>query len=227
MHFNYPTPYRSSPFSSPREKPEHLLKVTGEGKVSTSPNRAIITLGVQNENDNLTIAQKQNANTISTVISSLVNLGIPNEYIKTVEYRIEPHYDYKEGEQIFRGYRVKHLLEIKNDQIRNTGSIVDKAVQQGANIVRNIEFTVKDSDLYYEQALKRALQNAEQKAYTVTNKIGAQLNQTPVLLDEVSRTVKPVPFMQESMVKAEATPIQTGEMEIAATIRVEYMVIPY
>ncbi|OIJ15544.1 hypothetical protein BKP35_00690 [Anaerobacillus arseniciselenatis] len=201
----------------------NCLKVSGEGTISVSPNQAKIKVGVMTEHESLQQAQQENTKIISDVINALINLGVPNENIQTVTYRIEPLYDYENGRQIFRGYRVTHQLQIKIEDVDLVGQIVDLAVSQGANTISNIQFTVSQPEFHYNEALRIALNDAYMKAYTLTTQLNVNLNPIPIKLDEYSQiSSPPVPFTQTFMAQAEATPIQPGEIKISATVIAQY-----
>lgn len=202
----------------------NCLKVSGEGTISVSPNQVNVTIGAITEKKSLQEAQKENAMIISNIITAMVQLGIPRKNIQTVIYRIDTLYDYKDGIQLFRGYSVNHQLQVKIDDIEKTGLIVDHAVNQGANTVSNIEFTVAHPEAYYNEALKLALQNAYVKAFTLTSQLAVNLNPIPFKLEELSkRTSPPVPYSPTLKAHTEATPIQPGEITISATIIVDYL----
>ncbi len=196
-----------------------MLTVSGEGKVSVTPDRAIITLGVVTEHVQLAEAQKENNEKMASVIHSLIRLGIPRENIKTAEFRIEPQYDYVEGKQVFRGYKVTHLLRVTIDQVAAVGRIVDTAVANGANQVTSVQFTVSEPTVYYNQALSLALTNSLRKAETLAQSMGVTLLRIPVDIEEVTQAA-PQPILYRT---AAETPIQPGEVEIVAQIRVKYL----
>lgn len=207
----------------PQQIPSKCLKVSGEGTISVAPDQVSLTIGVITEKKSLQEAQAENAMIISNVLTAMLQLGIPKENIQTIVYRIDTLYDYRDGVQIFRGYSVTHLFQVKIDDIEKTGLVVDHAVSQGANSVSNIEFTVAHPEAYYNEALKLALQNAYLKALTLTSQLTVNLNPIPYKIEEISkRTSPPVPYSLTLMAKAEATPIQPGEITISATIIVDY-----
>jgi uncharacterized protein YggE len=224
--------YYSHPLSSPAmtaaplsHNSRPLIEVTGEGKVSTAPSRAIIVLGVITESPSLATAQSENASAVTNVINSLLRLNIPREQIQTVTYRIEIQYNYKDGTQIFRGYRVTHLLQITIDRVEQTGLVVDTAVNSGANFVSSIRFTITNLEIYYNQALSTALQNAESKANTIARTLGVKLVRTPIKITEETRVIEPpIPFQASLLAEGAAapTPIQPGELEIRAVLRAQY-----
>lgn len=199
----------------------NTLIVSGEETILAAPDQAIIKLGVITENKDPAAAQQENANTISNVINAIIGLGLPEEHIRTVEYRIEPQYEYQESTQIFRGYKVTHLLQLTISGIKQVGDILDTAVRNGANTVSSLRFTLSNQEGYYNQALSLALENARDKAAALAKTLGVTLNKTPDLVQEVSVN-QPILFESATLLKNAQTPIQPGELEIPAAVKVEY-----
>ncbi len=218
MHSEYPHPLSNTH----NRHTSQILKVTGEATIQAAPDQAIITLGVHTENIDPKLAQQENSQTISEIITALKELGIAEENIKTSDYRIDPQYNYVDGKEIFKNYRVQHMLQIKTKEIEQVGAIVDSAVKHGANSVSNIRFALANSDSYYNQALTIALSKAYEKALTLTRAIEATLNPIPIQMEELSAATPPIVYQATSYVKASTTPIIPGELQITATIRVEY-----
>lgn len=207
----------------PSEK-STVIKVTGEGKVTVQPDKAEITLGASTEDKVLMTAQENNAKTISQIKNALNQIGILDEHIRTVNYSIYPQYDFAEGKQIFKGYKVEHLLLVIVTQIENTGLVVDTAVGNGANIISGIKFDTSHYNHYEQHALSLAVINAGQKAETIANTLRVQLTKIPILVEEnVRHPGGPIPFQTTAFVKSEAvTPIQPGTMEITSSVTAEF-----
>lgn len=200
-----------------------IIEVSGEGTVSAPPDRAVIDLGVITEKPSLSDAQRDNAASITNIVHSLVQLGIPKEQIQTVTYRVDIQYNYVEGKQILRGYQVTHMLQITLEQINQTGLVVDTAVNHGANSVSGIRFSIANPDMYYNRSLALAVKNAEAKAMTIARTIGATLITLPVKVQEEARSREPIPYQASLMAQsAPATPILPGELKITAAIRAAY-----
>ncbi|WP_096200604.1 SIMPL domain-containing protein [Bacillus sp. FJAT-45350] len=214
----YSFPSQVSPI---KQNGTNELKVYGEGKLQLSPDHAIITLGVINENSDLTVAQNENNQKMTNVIQALREIGIPDNDMKTVIYQIDMMYDYENNKQILRGYKVNHQLQVSVESIGQTGLVIDTAVQSGANTVSNVTFTVKQVDDYYNQALVMAMNYAYEKAVAMANSLGATLNPLPKQIEELSAQASPPqPFL---MAQAAQTPVQPGQIEITARIAVDYL----
>lgn len=200
----------------------YVLQVAGEGSISVTPNRVLITLGATTEAPNQRAAQTANSEIINKVIQSLLQLGIPQADIKTIDYRIEPQYNFADGKQTLRGYQVTHLLQVTLNNIARTSLVVDTAVSSGANTVSSVQFTVSKPEAYYNHALASALKNAEQKAIAMASTLSLPLLPVPRRVQETSVPPMPVPSPIALYSKAAATPIQPGQLEISATVQVEY-----
>lgn len=201
---------------------DNTLRVNGEGIVQASPDQATISLGVRTENIDPATAQQENALIVANVLTSMTSLGIPDDHIKTTDYRIEPQYDFQDGKELFRNYRVTHMIEILTNQIAQVGAIVDTAVKNGANSVSNIRFSLAKPELIYNQALSISLRNAYQKAQAITQTIRTTLVPIPLTVVELSGEPLPVLYQANVFSKAVATPIQPGELTISARVQVEY-----
>lgn len=200
-----------------------MITVSGEGKVTANPDRAIVTVGVITESKNLAQAQQENNEKATAIINALLALGIGPEKIKTVEFRVDPEYDYVEGKQVFRGYKITHLLQVTVDQIGMTGRVVDTAVRQGANYVANIQLTVSDPEGYYNQALSLALINSLEKAEILAKTMGVTVGSVPFDIQELTQAPpQPRLYQIAAAEKSAPTPIQPGEMNIVAHIKAKY-----
>jgi uncharacterized protein len=202
-------------------QPNHKVKVLGEGSVLVQPDQAIVLLGVITENKNLQQAQQTNATETQNVINAILGTGIPRENIQTSDFRIDIDYDFQNGKQVFRGYRVTNLLNITIEDITKVGEVVDIAVDNGANTVRNINMGLSNQKRYYRQALANAIKDAQEKAALVAETLGVTINQIPAKLKEVSNSgmEPPRPFvLGVSTEKAVTTPIEAGQMKVTALV---------
>ncbi|MCM2676990.1 SIMPL domain-containing protein [Shouchella plakortidis] len=134
---------------------EHTVRVFGESVISVSPDQVRITLGVKTENPSVSQAQAENTEAINKMISALIQIGIPQQAIQTIVYQIEPQYDYVDGKQVFRTYLITHLLQVELNQIAMAGAVIDEAVENGANSVSNVQFTMRDKTEAQNEALQK------------------------------------------------------------------------
>lgn len=201
----------------------NILRVFGVGTVNAKPDKAEIGIGVITENKQLELAQRENARITQQVIDSMEDMGILKRDIQTQNYSIRTNYDYIEGKQVFRGYEVINSLKIVVRNINDVGKIIDTAVRNGANSVDNINFIVSNKSEYYNEALKLAIEDAQNKALAIGNKLKVQINITPIKIIEQG-TSGAVPLSAIAFKATnESTPIEAGENKITATIEATFI----
>lgn len=193
------------------------LKINGTATIKVQPNIAIVNLGVVTEDMNLEKAQRENAIKITAIITELLKFNIPKEDISTSAYSIEPQYDFVEGRQVFRGYRVTNILSITIKDLSKIGQIIDAAVSKGANRVDSIKFTVENPSLYYNKALNLAIINAVNKAMQVQNALKVSVFKIPYKIIEQSSTEN-IQELVSFKALAATTPILPGQITITANI---------
>lgn len=201
-----------------KNQTKESMTVFGTGSISAMPDVLTIRLDVVTEHLDLTIAQQFNAEKISRVLQAITERGIPRENIRTVEYTIQPKYDYQNGEQLFTGYEVTHGLLIEIRDINEAGKIIDSAVQLGVNRVGNIQLQIKNPQPIYLQALALAIRDAEKKAQTIAQTLHITLNPKPISITEIT-SQQAQPFLA---LNKTSTQIESGQIIIQATVQLVY-----
>jgi uncharacterized protein YggE len=202
------------------------LKVLGKGKISVKPDTAEMIIGVITEDIQLEVAQEENARITQQVINSIRAIGVSPKNIQTQNYNIRPNYDYINGKQVFRGYEVSNNLKVIINKISSVGEIIDTAVKNGANSVSSIIFSISDETKYYYEALKLAVEDAQNKASVMTNELKVKLNIIPIQINEQSE-VNTTPVVMALKSTGSTTPIEAGENIINAAIEAVFVYTQY
>ncbi|MEK4427560.1 SIMPL domain-containing protein [Solibacillus sp. FSL K6-1523] len=214
----YHPQFQFQPFNVSRE-----MTVIGNGEIVAQPEYVQIQLEVRTEGKDVSLAQQENAIIMNRVIDSLVALNIPREAIQTTVYTISPNYDYIEGRQELRGFEVQNAISVKITDISQAGTVIDTAIQNGANHVSAIQFKIEDSDAYYQQALNLALVNAIGKAKSMAETMHIPLRLIPIEIIEESHNVTPIFYKAVQMSNQEfITPIEQGRISINASVRIKF-----
>lgn len=198
------------------------LKVLGKGSVSVRPDAAEVIIGVVTENVQLEIAQQENARITTQVINSIKAKGVASKYIQTQNYNIRANYDYINGRQVFRGYEVSNNIRVIIRNISTVGEIIDTAVSNGANSLGGIIFTISDETTHYNEALRLAVKDAQNKASVVANELKVKLNIIPILINEQNEEGV-TPLVMTLKNTSSSTPIEAGENIINADIEAVFV----
>lgn len=200
-----------------RQPERRRMTVTGEGSVSAQPDTVSIQLGVRTESESVLQVEQENASVMNQVIDALIGTGIPRENIKTASFTISPLYDFVEGEQVFRGYQVINSITVELNDVSKAGLVIDTAVQNGVNQVSSLQFSLQNPEIYYNDALDKALKNAISKATSIAQSLQVNLDPTPVKITEQVAELQP--RFQKFAALESTTPIEPGQLKIRATVK--------
>jgi len=206
-------------YNSNKQKKNMEMKIEGEGKVKANPDIAVISVGIVTENESLRIAQEENRLRANQMIEALKNIGIKAKDIETESYTINRDYDYIDGEQVLRGYIVTNNFRVTVRNIRDTGQVIDVAMDNGGNVINSVEFRVSDTSTYYRRALNLAVEDVLKKSQDMGKFLGVRVSSVPrEIIEEDS---SPVYFSSQPTLRAPelSTPISPGQIEISARVR--------
>ena len=204
---------------------QSTFDVTGESKISTVPNKAVLSLGVT-VNEVTVKGTQDKANTIITAITDgLTKLGIEKKDIKTENYSLYPHYDYQQGQKI-AGYTINASLSVSVTDFSKLNQAIDAATAAGANQVGGISFTLTDEKKksVEDDARKQAIDDAKTKAQTLARLAGMHLGKIVNITEQPISRPYPVPMMLKAIGDAQTTTDQVPTTTEPGTTTFNYIV---
>jgi len=203
--------------------------VVGEGRVQASPDIASANIGVTAVETSVVSATQQVSETMAAVLNALMGEGVVQEDIQTTSYSINlidgvfgPQEPTEEGERPPR-YQVTNSVQVTIRDISAIGTIMDAAVEAGANQVFGVSFDVSNREELMHDALEEAVQNAEERAQHLADLTGTQLG--PIV--SVSQVLGAQPFFAAAEAGLGAGgagpgPISPGQLEVTTQLQVVY-----
>lgn len=206
----------------------NVISVSGSGKLDVKPDTAIVTLGFQQQAETAQVAQSLANEAMSAVLKAVKEKGIPDEKIRTSSFHLNAEYSYLENSgPVLTGYRVNSSITMTIHNLDSTGPVIDAAIAAGANQVQNIQFTLKDTDKHMQDAVDKALENARTKAEKSAAKLGTKvIGVRRVTVSEPYGGTPPPIFLAKGMEARTADmgmQVQPGELELTATVQVDFM----
>jgi len=201
----------------------NVVSVSGVGSISVKPDIAYINVGVETQNADAGVAQKENATKMTAVMAALTKAGIKDEDIKTVQYSIYDRYDYLENGQDVKYYNVTNVVKVTVRDITKVGDVIDAASGAGSNQISSIQFGISNEDEVYQEALKAAMMSAKTKATSIMGTFG----KTPGIPAKVTESsyysgVVRMEYSAVAMDSKMSTPVSSGELTVSANVTVEY-----
>ncbi len=152
------------------------FSVSGEGKVVAIPDVAQFTFSVITEGGkNIANLQKENSEKVNKAIEFVKANKVEAKDIKTQNYNLTPRYQYYSCPRTggscpppeIVGYTITQTVLVKVRDFNKIGDIVVGVVQNGANSVSELSFTIDDPTKVENQARAEAINKAKEKAKDV------------------------------------------------------------
>jgi uncharacterized protein YggE len=204
--------------------PERGIVVIGTGRVALRPDTGVIDVGVEARAARLADATAEVDRKMREVLARVKALGVRDADVRTTVYAVEPIAEPRQaGDASARivGYRVSNVVQVRARDVNGLGSIVDAAVTAGANVVRNIHFTLDNTSKAESEARALAMQDAAERARQVAAAAGVRLGR--LLSATESSPVRPVSRMAMTTM---AGPVEPGQLEVTVSLEARYAIEP-
>lgn len=197
------------------------IEVTGQGQVSIAPDMATVMLGVTTQGDTAQAAMEANAAELTRVMEQLSGAGIETADIQTTGLQLNPNWVDGEGQaRRIDGYTAENMVTVKVRQLDGLGGVLDAAVADGANTLNGISFDLADPKPVMDEARKRAVADAIERAQLMTEAAGVRLGEIE-RISEGGAMSPPMP-MYRMAADAASTPVSAGEITRDAQVTIVF-----
>ena len=215
------------------EEDEKVIRVGGNATVSLAADTATVQIGVETRNESVKEAQKENANLMAAVLEAIKGAGIEEKDIVTSQFNVFSNYEYgmsaqgQETRTLY--YQVQNTVTVTLHDLSMIGSVLDAAMDAGANTTYGISFSSTQANEAYQKALTRAVEDAMQKAQILAKAAGVELGE----LLNINATQNIAAFGREAYGMTNyfayeaksadmGTSISTGDVNVSAEVTLEY-----
>lgn len=220
----------------------NTITVNGAGEVFAVPDRATFTVTVREEGAEVAAAQDKATEKSNAIISYLKSSGVEEKDIKTINYNVNPKYEWEQkacvagtycepGNQVLVGFEVWQMIEVKVQDPKKAGDLLTGVGSRGASEVSGLSFTIEDEDELKSKAREMAIAEAEEKAEALAKQLGVSLVRVVGFSEDSSGY--PMPYYakggmamdaavsNESM-RVPAPELPAGENKITSNVNVTY-----
>ncbi len=208
------------------------LTVRGSAEVRLEAEYALLSIGVETEHADVALAQKENAQRMERVLEALKDAGCLEQDLETGQFNIYSSYRYDslpDGTQTASPvYHVSNTLNVTVRNLETAGSLIDRAIEAGANQMNGLTFHSGKTDSAYTQALTLACQDARAKADTLCAALGLEISGIQSVTMPQAGAVSPRSYAlaadAKGMVEEASTVLLGGGISVSATVEIVFSV---
>lgn len=209
---------------------ENSITVSGQGIVYAKPDVGYVNVGVEIQRLTAKEASEENAKIMNQIVSALLKLGVKEDDLTTLDYSIQPVYNYPEKEApVLVGYMVRNNLSIKITKKLANGDldtgflseVLDAATSNGANVISGLSFDISNKDELKLEAIKLAMEDAKKKAEAALEVVDEKIKGVAEI--NISDVYYPVYRDVKNITSEMQTPIFTGTESVQVTVNVKFI----
>ena len=200
------------------------LAVTGVGEIEIAPDHAILSVSTSCVAKTSSAARDECAVTMTAIFNELAKREVPQENIKTTNFRISEKTVWKDGRSERIGFEVSNSLSVRLDDFSIISELLDKLVGVAGDTIRINGFRY-DADRQNEHALtaySKAIEQAKAKAESLSLSSGVSLGDI-LSINTGAQTATPllktgVAMMEAADMGSAETPLTPGVQTISKTV---------
>ena len=205
------------------------ITVVGEGQVSTSPDIAVVQVGVQVIDSDPRVATDKAAQDMNSLLAALKGEGIAEKDIQTSYYSV--YVDRPYGPQGPTGevqYQVSNTVQVTIRDLDRVTDILSVAIDAGANSINSIEFRLSDTSQLKAEARAKAVANAQATAQELAELNGVAVGEVVSISEVIDRGAY---FVSEQSYAASglggggAGPISAGDVNVTVQLQITYAIL--
>lgn len=206
------------------------ILVVGEGTVSMQPDQAQAMVGVETTGTTVREATQESAQIMEALLEALRDQGIADKDIQTSGYSVwtersgrAPEMGMSASEETVT-YRVSNTVRVNILDLDKLSSVLDAAIEAGANSIHGITFSISDPGSLETQARIKAIADAKAKAQELADLTGVRVGAVVSVSEVVGMGTYPVLREPAMGMGGGAGPISPGEMDYTVQLQVVYSI---
>jgi len=191
------------------------IVVQGSASVSAVPDKLQLSFGVESQAASAKAALAANSAEMRKVIAAIKVAGATE--VTTLSVSLSPRH--REGGDI-QSYAASNTVSATVATVGKAGTVIDEAVEAGANQVYGPSGSVTTQAALYRQALKGAVGEARASAQALAEAAGVTLGRVTNVIEQGGGPV--YALAERSKAVGDVTPIEPGTQEVSATVTVTF-----
>ncbi|ALM48124.1 hypothetical protein AMR72_03960 [Flavobacterium psychrophilum] len=218
--FVFVSTFASAQVTQQNQQPQ--ISVAGEGKITVTPDRADVTIGVENIGADAADVKKKNDATIDAVIKYLKSIKLPAEDYQTQRVNLYRNYD---SDKKKYSYTASQTIVIHLKDLTKYDSMMMGLIDAGVNNIQGVQFKTSKLAQYESEARIKAVADAKQKANDYAGALSQKVGKAIVVTDNSQTYYPPMVRSMKFEAADSVMPQETlaiGEITVTANVTISF-----
>ena len=151
------------------------VSVQGEAKVEVVPDTLTVEVSVTHLAKEVATATQSVNRRTAAALAAAVEAGMKEEDVRALSVSVQPQYDWREGEQLFRGHEATRTIRLVVRDITVWPRLLNALIDAGVDRVDSVVASHSDQQGIARRALHAAVEDARARAEVLANAAGAEV----------------------------------------------------
>ena len=200
------------------------IQVSAEGSINVMPDFIRIHIGIEKTGDGKANIKRDVDRITRQVLDAAQKLGIAEEHIEASQFSIQPHYDWRDRQRRLAGETVRRSVNIKLYDLTQYTALAAAMAKLDITRMQQQGFDFEDITEHHNQALVKALQQAQQKAELIAKTVGGKLGKVYQVVESSSTAPEHMSVRAMAMTEdSSEAPLDIKPQTVKANVRVIYL----
>lgn len=153
------------------------VSVQGEAKVEVVPDQLAVQFSVTQLADDVADATGSVNRRTAAALQAARDAGVAEEDLRALAVSVQPQWDWREGEQLFRGHEAMRVVRMLVRDIDTWPALLNALVEAGVDRVDSVEPSHSNQQMIARQALRAAVEDARARADVLADAAGAEVTE--------------------------------------------------
>lgn len=153
------------------------VAVQGEAKIEVVPDELAVQFSVTQLADKVADATGSVNRRTAAALQAARDAGVREEDLRALSISVQPQYDWREGEQLFRGHEATRVVRMKVRDLDSWPTLLNALVEAGVDRVDSVEPSHSNQQMIARQALRAAVEDARARADVLADAAGAEVTE--------------------------------------------------
>ena len=209
-------------------EPVRYITVVGEGSVKIAPDIATATIGVETVDSTVKAASTESQKVMDEVLAALKAAGVADKDMQTTSFSVWiERSGTLDSSSSAAQYHVNNNVTVTIRDLDQVGSILDAAIEAGANQIYGVTFSLENPKTVEASARTKAVADAAARAKSLADltdvTLGPVLNISEVV-GQSGAYYDSATALKSAGMGGGGTSVSPGELELSMSLQVTYAI---
>lgn len=197
------------------------ITVSGSGEIAAQPDIFRVVATAREQGDDIAAMKSRVDDAVADMLDLADDLDIEEKQVRASDLNVQPQWQYQPERKLI-GHQVSRDVTFRANGLDTYTQLLDGLAKQGVRDIRPAGTEVSNADQLANQALKKAVADARQRASIIAEAADRELGKAIQIQAQDFQPPQPVMMMARSEKSGNSDSYRPGETDITARVQITF-----